>query len=105
MSEAVDEYLDRALASLDDLTVRELEATAQALERRKDDLRDFASIFRNVAQARGGGWGTNLPRFHLAENGRRADEKFAAQIAEAPAPFWGHVRDALRAHQDSLQEG
>jgi hypothetical protein len=26
---------------------------------------------------------------------RGADEEFAAQIADAPAPFWRHVRDAL----------
>jgi hypothetical protein len=39
--------------------------------------------------------GTDLPRFHLRENVRRADEKLAEQIADAPAPFWQHVRDAL----------
>ena len=35
MSEAVDEHLDRAFASLDDVPARDLHATAQALERRK----------------------------------------------------------------------
>jgi hypothetical protein len=29
------------------------------------------------------------------ENVSRADEEFTAQIADAPAPFWRHVRDAL----------
>ena len=36
-----------------------------------------------------------LARFHLRENVSRADEELTAQIADAPAPFWGHVRDAL----------
>jgi hypothetical protein len=66
----------------------------RALERRRDGLGKFASI-RNVAHARGESWGTDLPRFHLRENVRRADEKLAEQIADAPAPFWQHVRDAL----------
>jgi len=48
-----------------------------------------------VADAREKGWGTDLPRFHLKENILRVDEKLAAQIADAPAPFWAHVRDAL----------
>jgi hypothetical protein len=61
----VDEHLDTAIASLDDFTARELEATSEALARRKDGLRDFASIFRNVANARGESWGTDVPRFHL----------------------------------------
>ena len=51
MSDVVDEHLDKALASLDDLTVRELEATSEPLERRKDGLGKFAGIFRNVADA------------------------------------------------------
>ena len=67
----------------------------QALERRRDGLRKFSSIFRNVADARGESWGTDIPRFHLREYVSRADEELAAQIAEARAPFWGHVRDAL----------
>ena len=95
MSDLVDEHLDKAFASLDDVPVRELMATSDALERRKDGLRDFASIFRNVAQAREGGWATDIPRFHLQESVSRADEEFAAQIADASAPFWRHVRKAL----------
>ena len=95
MSDLVDEHLDKAFAALDDVPVRELMATSEALERRRDGLRDFASIFRNVAQAREGGWGTDIPRFHLQESVSRADEEFAAQIADASAPFWRHVRKAL----------
>ena len=75
--------------------MRELEATSEALERRKDSLHHFASIFRQAAHVREGGWGTDVPRFHLGQAISRADEELAAQIAEAPAPFWHHVRDAL----------
>ena len=95
MSDAVDEHLDKAFASLDDVPVRELEATADALERRRDG--DFASIFRNVADARQGGWDSTLPRFHLGQAVSRADEGFVERIAQAEASFWGHVREALHA--------
>ena len=42
----------KAFASLDDVPVRELEATAEVLERRRDSLGKFSSIFREVAWAR-----------------------------------------------------
>jgi hypothetical protein len=95
MSDAVDKHLDEAFASLDNVPVRELHATAEALERRRDGLGKFSSIFRNVADAREGGWSTDLPRYHLGENVRRANEELIEQIADAQAPFWRHVRDAL----------
>ena len=101
MSDPVDKHLDKAFASLDDVPVRELVATSEALERRKDSLRDFASIFRNVADARQGGWDSRLPRFHLEQNVRRADEELAEQIADARAPVWRHVREAVRSHQET----
>jgi hypothetical protein len=68
----VDEHLDAAFASLDDLTVRELEATAEAIGSRRHPLHVFASIFRGVAHAREGGWSAEIPRFHLRENVSRA---------------------------------
>jgi hypothetical protein len=95
MSDAVERHLDDAFASLDDVPVRELVATSEALERRKDGLRDFASIFRDVADAREGGWDSNLPRYHLEQAVSRAGEGFVEQISAAEAPFWAHVRDAL----------
>jgi hypothetical protein len=76
-------------------------ATSEALERRKDGLRCFASIFRQVAHAREGGWSTDLPRFHLRENVSRDGGELSAQIADAPAPFWRHVRDAVQASDDT----
>jgi hypothetical protein len=95
MSDAVDKHLDRAFASLDDLTARELEATADAI-RVRSPLHDFAGIFRGVADARQGGWGSDLARFHLGQAVARADDDFAERIAEAEAPFWRKVREALR---------
>ena len=95
MSDAVDEHLDKAFASVDDLTVRELEATAEALASQRHPLHEFSSIFRNVAGAREGGWDSSLARFHLGENVERADEELVARIENATAPFWAHVRDAL----------
>jgi hypothetical protein len=52
-------------------------------------------ILRDVANALDGGWSTDIARLHLRKNVQCADEKLAAQIAEAPAPFWRHVRDTL----------
>ena len=57
ISDPVDEHLDKALASLKDLSVRELDATSDALELRKDGLGKFASTCPQVAHAREGGWG------------------------------------------------
>jgi hypothetical protein len=99
VSGGVDEHLDKAFAALDDVPARELVATSEALERRKDGLRDFASIFRSVADARGGGWGTDIPRFHLGLAVSGADEKLVEQIADAPALFWRHVREAMEARK------
>jgi hypothetical protein len=69
-------------------------ATSDAIGRRSP-LRDFANIFRNVADARQGGWDSDLPRFHLGQAVERGGDELAGQIADAEAPFWAHVRDAL----------
>ena len=105
MSDALDRHLAEALASLEAVSVRELEATVEALERRRDGLRGFAGIFRNVAHAREGGWDTDLPRFHLGQAIARADEEFIEQIEDASAPFWQHVREALRADRGTSPDG
>ncbi len=101
MSDAIDRHLAEALASLEAVPVRELEETAEALEHRRDGLRDFAGIFRNVAHAREGGWDTKLPRFHLGQAVSRDDEEFIEQIEDALARFWQHVREALLAHREA----
>jgi hypothetical protein len=80
----------------DEVLSCELEATSDALERRKDTLRRFASIFRQVAHAREGGWGTDLPRFPpsgecLPVRARSSPGRSRMR----PAPFWRHVRHTL----------
>ena len=97
MHDPVDEHLDKAIASLGDVPVRELEATAEAIGSRRHPLSDFAGIFRGVAYAREGGWDNSLPRFHLGQAVGGADEEFEARIENAEAPFWTHVRDAIEA--------
>ena len=101
MSDAVERHLDKAFASLDDVPVRELQAPAEALERRRDGLGKFSSVFRDVADAREGGWNSNLPRFHLGQAVSRADEELVEKIANAQAPFWQHVCAGVEAGRSS----
>lgn len=49
MSDQVDEHLDAAFACLDDVSARELHATALALERRRDG---FGEVFEHLPQRR-----------------------------------------------------
>ena len=95
-----EEHLDEAFASLEDVPIRQLQLTAEALERRKDSLRQFASIFRKVADAREGGWDNSLARFHLGQAVDHADDEFAEQIGEARFPFWQHVLKAVEAREE-----
>jgi hypothetical protein len=95
MSDAVDTHVAKALASLADLSARELHATAEALERRRDCLGGFSSVFRDVAYSRKDGSDPHLADFHLRQAVERGGDKLGEQIAEAEAPFWGHVRDAI----------
>ena len=97
MSDTVAEHVDRALASLADVPVRELKATAEALERRRDRLGDFAGVFREVAWSRESDSTRRLARFHLRHAVERGGCELSERIGHAEAPFWGHVRDALRA--------
>jgi hypothetical protein len=104
MSDTVDEHIAKALASLDDLSKRELEATADALTSRRHPLHDFSSVFWQVAYSREDGSDPSLARYHVRENVERADDDLLERIAEAEAPFWGHVRDAILAHQEENAE-
>ena len=87
MSDPVDEHLNKAIASLGDLTVRELHATAEALASAGIPCTPSAASFA-TSPTRAAKAGARNPRFHLRENVSRADEELAAQIADAPAPFW-----------------
>jgi hypothetical protein len=66
---------------------RALEATAEALEHRRDGLRAFAGVFRNLVDAREGGWNADLPRFHVRQVVVRADEDLLARIEGARRRF------------------
>jgi len=78
-----------------------LEATAEALgHRRRDPLGDFSSVFREVAWSRENDSEPRIARFHAREYVNRADDDLLARLADAEAPFWGHVRDAVLAYRE-----
>ena len=95
MSDAVDKNVAKALDSLADVSARQLHATAEALERRRDGLREFSAVFRDVAYSREDGSAPKLADFHLRQAVEHGGDELSNQIAGAEAPFWGHVRDAL----------
>jgi hypothetical protein len=99
VSNRIDKHITKAFASLDDLSKRELEATAEALGRRHP-LGDFASVFREVAWSRGNDFEPRIARFHVREYVNRADSDIVELLAAAEAPFWVHVRDAVLACQE-----
>jgi hypothetical protein len=86
--------VEKALATLEDLSARELEVTGEKLARRRDGLRGFGLVFGDVARKRRGGPADNA-RFQLETAIARVDERLAEQIEDAEAPFWAHVREAL----------
>jgi hypothetical protein len=102
MSDAVDEHVAKALASLADVSARQLHATAEALERRRNGLRDFVSVFRDVAYSRELGSAPRLADFHLRQALEYGGDELADRIADAEAPFWGHVHEAVLAKQGEL---
>jgi hypothetical protein len=95
----VDEHIDKAFVALADVSARELEATAEALTSRRHPLYDFSSVFREVAWSRENDFEPRIARYHVREFVNRADENFLERIAEAEAPFWAHVREAILASQ------
>jgi hypothetical protein len=96
----VDEHIAKAFASLADVSVRELEATAEALTSRGHPLHDFAGVFRDVAYSRQDGSDPRLARFHVRQAVDRADDDLLERIADVEAPFWVHVRAAMLARQE-----
>ena len=90
------DYVAKALDSLDEVSSRQLEATAERLYRRKDGLREFASVFHEVASERDGLNGVGA-RFRLEQALRALGESEAERVREAEAPFWRHVQAALQA--------
>jgi hypothetical protein len=104
MSDTVDEHLERALASLAEVSTRQLHATAEALERGRNGLRPSTSVFRDVAYSRELGSRPTLADFHLRQAVKRGGDELAEQVAGAEAPFWRHVHDALHAYRDDLED-
>jgi hypothetical protein len=88
-----DEVVLRALAALDEMSLRELEVAGERLLLRRDGLQAFGRVFADVANERDGGFGQS--RYHLSEALEGADDRLLEQIEHAEAPFWAHVRDAL----------
>jgi hypothetical protein len=87
-------HVAKALAALDDVSLRELEVMAEKFSRRRDGLREFGCVFGDAARARSGeGFGS--ASYHLETAIAHVDERLAERIADAEAPFWAHVRDAL----------
>ena len=91
----VDEHIDQALASLGAVSMRELEATADALGNSRHPLDRFAGVFRDVALSRELRTDPGIARLHIGKYVQ--DEGLAELLEGAKAPFWGHVREALRA--------
>jgi hypothetical protein len=60
----------------------------------------FASVFRDVAYSRQRGEDPWLARHVLSAAIMLADESLADRLADAPEPFWQHVREALLAHRE-----
>jgi hypothetical protein len=91
---SAERHMAKALAALDDVSLRELEVVAEKLSRRRDGLREFGCVFGDAARARrGDGFGS--ASYHLETAIAHVDDRLAERIEDAEAPFWAHVRDAL----------
>jgi hypothetical protein len=86
-------HIARALAALDDVSIRQLEVAGERLTLRWDGLQAFGQVFADVANERDGGFGQS--RYHLKNAIDAADDRLLERIEHAEAPFWAHVRDAL----------
>jgi hypothetical protein len=104
VSDTVDKHIAAAFASLADVPAREQEATSEALTSRRHPLHTFSSVFRQVASSREDDSEPGIARYHVREYVERADEDFLERIAEAEAPFWCHVRDAVLAYREENAE-
>ena len=99
MSVEVD-YIDKALASLDDVSARELEAVAEKFVRPRDGLREFGFVFSAVCDERSGHAIVD-PRFRLEQAIAGMDERLAARMAEAESPFWHYVIEAWEQREEA----
>jgi hypothetical protein len=97
LSKALEKHVERALAALEEISIRELEATADALRLpRGGPQLEFASVFRAAAENREGAtWAR--PTSDLEAAITKADDQLAEIIEDAPHPFWQAVRKAVEA--------
>jgi len=68
-------------------------AAVSAMQQRFRGFQSSARCLSETPRAR------IFPISHLQQYIRRADEKLAAQIEDADAPFWRHVREAALAYR------
>ncbi len=96
-----DSLVEEALRDLGAVSTRDLIRSARALEARyKRDpagMFRFAGVFRSFAFARSRGSDPWLARHQLRAAVLLADESLAGRLADAPEPFWQHVREAILA--------
>jgi hypothetical protein len=92
-------HIARALAALDDVSIRQLEVAGKRLTKRKDALHAFGQVFLDMANERQGGFGQ--AKWHLQEAIEAVDDRAADVIENGTAPFWEIVRDAVDARSES----
>jgi hypothetical protein len=92
-------HIARALAALDDVSIRQLKVAGERPVERKGALHAFGQVFLDVANQRQGGFGE--ARWHLEEAVDAVDERAADVIENGAAPFWEIVREAVDARGES----
>jgi hypothetical protein len=98
---SAERHMAKALAALDDVSLRELEAVAEKLtRRRRDGLRQFGLLFGAVASTRRGASFQSVS-YHLETAIALVDDRLAERIEDAEAPFWQHVRAAVAEREKS----
>jgi hypothetical protein len=101
----LDFHVDRALAALEDVPVRELENTERALWRRRSDgdgLFRFAGTFGAVAfDKRTGDRNDRYARIQLSSAIMLAGPSLAERLEDTEEPFWQAVRDGLLAYREA----
>jgi hypothetical protein len=93
------EHISRALAALDDVSIRQLEVAGERLSLRRDGLQAFGQVFLDVANQRQGGSGQ--AKWHLQDAIDAVDDRTAEVIENATASFWQIMRETVEARRES----
>ena len=96
MSTAYNKHVEQALATLEDLSARELEATAAKLVNGRDGWREFGPFFSALADECRGQRAWCAGELPLSS----VDDRLLERIKDAEAPFWRHVRAAIEERED-----